>query len=757
MAPLPGAVLAGHVPRVPDRAAGGGVVRNNGAPQAPAARTVQAQHNPELPPQQQRGPGDPRVLPPEPRGGRSAVGPQSRPDDRPPAGATPTARVDELARLTVDRLRAGDRRGALDVLHGQRGGAADEQFPDRFMAALRRDASSRAGGAGADVMLSTMSVAERTMFNAYLRNHGGVSQPEDIVFMAMQGTGTGTRAINDAYADLRARHPEPDGRAYRQAVRDMDHRFLETYRDARGRPESLEADLTQGFWSELGGDDRREYRAARIQAPDAMAVYRAGDSRTFSFADGEVILDRLAANAHRLDEFAGQYGYVADGQEGQGRARLVQMVNDNLRGPQAERARALLGPGTPEERSARYAQLTLRGYLDGNVSRDDAVRTIRTLTTEGAALAGGEFSSRVDRDLQRAVLERGRDAEVRAAITELSYNNSPAGGSAAVAEFERRFTARGGLPELRQFARYLDGLTPESRQAILSANPTIEQRINERYHPPEIRERILRAVRGETDPVDLLRYRQLSLAEDNDVVNATLTLGLADRAAFRQVFEDRYRGQQPSPRFDDALGSLSSDARAQMRLAMTAPTGNNQAQLDRMVTDMRDVFSRERGDAGWAALSRRWTDTFAFSGPVVDDALREVISVARRAGDASARGRLDNSHVQALLSAQARLQRTLGTYTADRADVANATADAALLIVSVATLGAGLTPMAMTRAVAGAALANPVAHGAVQGPNYTAGQAMYHFFAGAGLEVAGIGMGVVGHRAIRGGMSMLRR
>ncbi|HSI03090.1 MAG TPA: hypothetical protein VLC93_01365, partial [Myxococcota bacterium] len=114
-------------------------------------------------------------------------------------------------------------------------------------------------------------------------------------------------------------------------------------------------------------------------------------------------------------------------------------------------------------------------------------------------------------------------------------------------------------------------------------------------------------------------------------------------------------------------------------------------------------------------------------------------------------------HIDALVNAQTRLQRALGTYTADRSDVANNTADAALLIVSVATLGAGLTPMAMTRAVAGAALANPLVHGAVEGPNYTAGQAMYHFFSGAALEVGGIGVGAVGHRALRAGVSVLRR
>ncbi|MEZ0313488.1 MAG: hypothetical protein ACAI38_17095 [Myxococcota bacterium] len=755
MTPLPGTVLAGHVPRVPDKTAGSAVVRNNGGPQ-PQPRVVLAQYTPDLPPQQ-RLPGDPRVTPPEPRGGRSAVGPQSRTDERLPPGSTPTARVEELARLTVDRLRAGDRRGALDAVHGQRGRVGDDQFQERFMTALRREAASRSGGVGADAMLSTMSVAERALFNAYLRNPGGVSQPEDIAFISMQGTGTGTRAINDIYADLRARYPDQDGNAYRQAVRAVDERFLATYGRARGNPESLEADLTRGFWSELGGDDRREYRAARIQSPDAMEVYRAGDSRTFSFANGEVILDRIAANAHRLDEFAAQYGYVADGREGQGRERLEQLVRDNLRGPQAERARALLGQGTPQERSARYAQLTLRGYLDGSVSRDDTVRAIRTLTAQGAPLAGGEFASRVDQDLQRAVVQRGRDGEVRAAITELSYNNSPTSGTAAVAEFERRFTERGGLPDLRNFARYLDALSPDQRRAILAANPNIEQRINERYHPPEIRERILRAVRGETDAVDLLRYRQQSLAEDNDVVNATLALGFADRASLREVFESRYRGQRPSPSYDDAIGSLGSEARAQMRLATAVPRGPERAQLDRMISDMRDVFARERGDAGWAALSRRWTDTFAFSGPVVDDALREVVNAARRAGTANTAGRLDESHIDALVNAQTRLQRALGTYTADRSDVANNTADAALLIVSVATLGAGLTPMAMTRAVAGAALANPLVHGAVEGPNYTAGQAMYHFFSGAALEVGGIGVGAVGHRALRAGVSVLRR
>jgi hypothetical protein len=118
---------------------------------------------------------------------------------------------------------------------------------------------------------------------------------------------------------------------------------------------------------------------------------------------------------------------------------------------------------------------------------------------------------------------------------------------------------------------------------------------------------------------------------------------------------------------------------------------------------------------------------------------------------------LDASHISALVNAQTRLQRSLGTYTRDRSDVANASADAALLLVSVATLGAGLTPMAITRAVAGAALTNPLVHGAVEGPNYTAGQAMYHFFAGGGLGVAGIGMGAAGRRVIRAGMSVTRR
>jgi hypothetical protein len=67
-----------------------------------------------------------------------------------------------------------------------------------------------------------------------------------------------------------------------------------------------------------------------------------------------------------------------------------------------------------------------------------------------------------------------------------------------------------------------------------------------------------------------------------------------------------------------------------MRLALAVPRGPDRAQLEGMIDDMREIFARERGDAGWAALSRRWTDAFAFSGPVVDDALREVITAARR-------------------------------------------------------------------------------------------------------------------------------
>lgn len=662
------------------------------------------------------------------------------------APATSQARINELAQTVVERLRAGDTRGALDRLHGQRGGNEDHEFERRFTAAF----SVKAGRSSA-ALLAKLSEGERALFDAYLRNPSGMSRPEDIAFIAMQGAGTSHRAINDLYDDLRNRHPDPAD--YRRAVAEMDRRFIDRYGAARGNPTSLEADLTDGVWSELGGDDRQRYRAARAQAPDALELWLAGEGRMGT--SSERVLDRLAANVHRLDRLAAEYGYVADGVEGQGVRRLQSMITHELSGHDAARANALIAGGhSPEQRAGRYLELTLEGYLAGRVSRDDAIRAIRTVAnTDDGVLAHGAGAQFVSESIRRRVLEGARDREVSAAVGELSWGSAVDGGAAIVAELDRRLAEGGGRSAQRELGRFLDNLTDDQRNAILAAHPDLERRIDMRFADPAARARLLGAARGELDAVDLLHYAGRELASGGDVLQRVNALGIRDRADFASIYESRYgRGS-----FERAVAELGSEERRALRLALAAPRGVERHQLDDMLGQVRDVMSRERGSAGWTGFSSWFTDRFGFSGPIVDDASREVAAAARAAAAANEAGHLGREHVVRLVNAQRRLEQAMRTYGQDRADIAQSAADAAIIAVSVATLGSGITVAALSRAALAAGVSNTTVNGAVTGPNYTASQATYDFFSAAGLEIGG-GVAFVGARAgARSAWRALRR
>ncbi|MEL6195687.1 MAG: hypothetical protein AAFQ77_01365 [Myxococcota bacterium] len=687
--------------------------------------------------------------------------------DEPPPVAMSQVRVNELAQTVVDLLADGQSIAALDALHGARGGDEDHLFPRRFRAALERVAVQHpilqphdpyspqlSPSEAADAMLNRLSHGERVLFDAYVDNPGGLSRPEDIAFLAVDGVGTGEAVINDIYTDLANRFRSGgqfDRAGYEAAVAEMDRGFLERYGERRGDPDSLDADLTEGYWSELGGADERRYRAARAQSPAALQLWLAGQGRVG--ADENRMLSLMVQNAHRIEEFAAEYGYVADGEEGQGLERLEEMIADELGGVDAERARALLDASVPVmQRAANFANLTLSGVTELEVPVADATRVLRQLTEgESAALDPLAAMSMLDPEALRAVYEfttprdgapvgpayaqlRAEASELNEVVSLLSYGMGTDGGDGLAAQFETRFSRPG---QFHALGSWLDGLNDGDRQELLDAVPDIETQIRDHGYPAAITERLVAAALGEADAADYLHWVTQHTAAENELLPKVLSLGATDRAAFAQRYEERY-GEGS---FERALDNLDSDTARSLRMALTVPTGGSRGELDSMIESMRAIVGDERGNDGWVGASTWFTDTFGFSGPVVDDSLRELSHAAQEAADYFERtGELTPDHVRAMMNAQQRLQQSIVTYDGEREDIAQAASDIAIATTSVFLVGGGVTLLALRNAAALGGTLNVGTHAMIEGPNYTGSEAVYDFFAGAALEVVGLGL-----------------
>ncbi|MEM6558555.1 MAG: hypothetical protein AAF605_02115 [Myxococcota bacterium] len=701
--------------------------------------------------------------------------------DEPPPVAMSQVRVNELAQTVVDRLADGETIAALDALHGARGGDEDHLFPRRFRAALERVAVQNpilqshdpyspqlSPSEASDAMLNRLSNGERILFDAYVDNPGGLSRPEDIAFLAVDGAGTGEAVINDIYTDLANRFRSGgqfDRAGYEAAVAEMDRGFLERYGEQRGDPESFDADLTEGFWSELGGADERRYRAARAQSPAALQLWLAGQGRMGG--DENRMLSLMVQNAHRIEEFAAEYGYVADGEEGQGLERLEAMIDDELGGLDAERALALLDTNIPvAQRAANFANLTLNGVTDLEVSMGDATRVLRQLTEgESPALDPLAAMSMLDAETLAAVHEfttprdgvpsgpayshmRAEASELNEVVSLLAYGLETDGGDGLAAQFETRLSRPG---QFRALGSWLDGLSNEDRQELLDAVPDLETQIRDHGYPTEITERLVAAALGQADAADYLHWVTQHTAAEGELLPKVLSLGATDRAAFAQRYEERY-GERS---FESALDNLDSDTARSLRMALTVPTGGSRGELDSMIESMRAIVGDERGNDGWVGASTWFTDTFGFSGPVVDDSLRELSHSAQEAADYFERtGELTPDHVRAMMNAQQRLQQSIITYDGEREDIAQAASDIAIATTSVFLVGGGVTLLALRNAAALGGTLNVGTHAMIEGPNYTGSEAVYDFFAGAALEVVGMG---VADGAIRGAGTMWSR
>ncbi|MEO1174057.1 MAG: hypothetical protein AAFX94_18720, partial [Myxococcota bacterium] len=120
-------------------------------------------------------------------------------------------------------------------------------------------------------------------------------------------------------------------------------------------------------------------------------------------------------------------------------------------------------------------------------------------------------------------------------------------------------------------------------------------------------------------------------------------------------------------------------------------------------------------------------------------------------------GELQPEHVRAMMNAQRRLQQTLGTYVDEREDLADTAADIAIGVTSIMLVGGGISLVAIRNAALLGGTLNTGSHALIEGPNYSANEAVYDFFAGAAYEVAGVG---IGEGIMRGGgmlWSTLRR
>ncbi|MEL6760644.1 MAG: hypothetical protein AAFP04_09595 [Myxococcota bacterium] len=651
----------------------------------------------------------------------------------------------ELASEVVAALLADDPRRALDLLHGRRGGDEDRHFPGQFRAAFQAESVAQ-GGRGAAAMLASLSDAERVLLNAYIDNPEGRARPEDIAFLAVEGAGTWERGINDIFHDMAARiDPRTDPEGYAAAVTAMEERFAERYSEQRGG-EGLHETLTDGFFRELNDTDSARYRAARIQAPDALALYLTGQGVVG--ADEEGMLSVLERNIGGMEDLAAAYGYVADGEPGAGLERLREAVDDELGDADsldAQRALVLIdGSGDLGQRAIDYLTLTGEAYLEGDVDADAFARSVRNLTGDEGPIDGSTLAFGMEPDLIRRLSEAS-DPSVGEIFQQLSATSELDGEHTLTGEFERLMAS---YPyNYATIRSRLDGLSDDERHTLLEAMPDLRERMLAPFENDPIETaRIEDAIRGGIDAETHAYYMSVASNRASDLARAIEGLSASERADFAGRVDERF-GEGT---FERALDRLSADERRQISLALAVPTGVSGESVDQLVGQIRSILDAERGDEGWVGVSTALNDFFGVSGPVVDDAFRELTAAARdmrAAVDRGVEGEALRPHLMALIHAQMRVQRSIETYDQDREDLANTASNIALIAVAGATLGAGISLTTLAIAAGSAGTAQVSTQGLVRGTDYSSGEAAVDFFSAAALEVAGIG---VGHGVIRG-------
>lgn len=671
-------------------------------------------------------------------------------------GQTPDARINDAARNFVREMRAGNTRAALDAVHGIRMQDGDANFETRMREAIRLAAGGQNDRSGRTMtrILGPMQRGERAMFDAYLQNPGGRARPENIIYAAVAGTGSNVDIVQGVFRDLRAQYPN-DEAGFQRAVEQLDRDYTARYGRQRNVT-SMQQDLTEGFGAQFWGDSRVQVRAASVGAEDAFSMYAASEGTMWS-TNAATVLGALERNAGGMDQFATNYGFAVDGVRNQGIERVNRTIDAELSPSDRARARLLTDTSVPpDERAVRYLNATFRDYLAGSVTSDGVVRSMRNLMADQQQAAAGSTNPLSTTELSRldpalvARMRQARDPQVVGMLAQLDRTRGFTGDQALVGDIRQML--RGGREQNAALLSRLYALTPEQRNLVRTQIPdfsslaqaaTTTRTGRATMFDRPMHQRLIDAVNGNRiDAGTLLTEAAAGRIPLNDALGAIQRLG-AGRGTFAADY-DRTHG---AGAFERTLGRMDNADASTVRMALGRLGGADQRSVETMTNQLRAAFNAHRGNDGWQGLSTWANNQFGFSGPIVDDAMREVVRAGRALGNPPTQ-----DQVVSILRAHNRLRTTMMNYNQEGRDMADRIALAAAVVTMVATggigiagaagVGAGLTMTQVAAFSAFAGTATVGSHAVFEGNNYTADRAFVDLLLSAGGELGGGALGV---------------
>lgn len=301
---------------------------------------------------------------------------------------------------------------------------------------------------------------------------------------------------------------------------------------------------------------------------------------------------------------------------------------------------------------------------------------------------------------------------------------------------------------------FLGSLPPNQRAALASSYPGLELTLRNRFGAdPALRESVFGAMTS-TDPeqptgrlaaaIDFVHWSTsdfVDLTDDRGVLSAIRQVSWDERSSIPAEY-NRVHGEGA---FEEAMDGLDRGTQRAINILISTPSTLDGSEGGLDVTDsaemMRDIVGEARYDTRWARLSANLADSMGRAGPVVDDALRDIILSAQNIEARIADGTLEESHLAEYLQAQRWLERSLVTYGDENEDSAEAISMAVgLTLVTVASFGSA--PLMMIPAAGvGSGLASTSAHAALEGPGYTVEEAIWEFVTVTGRDTAGAGLG----------------
>ena len=744
--------------------------------------------------------GNPVVASLEPPRGMKvgAVGGTTTPE------ATPQSRINEIGRQVVDAILPGNNgmaepQRALDILHGQRR-QNDPDFDRRVIDAIRNDPrmTERASwleavygiqpaqmrttdGARAQIVDRLFQRGDGVLFDAYLNNPGGVSRPEDIARIGVQGMGNDISTIRNLYADILARYPR-DEQGYQAAVRALDAQHA-----AANGGQTLHQRLTDGLFPELGGDDRRSYLAARMgpQADAALRLYNSVEGRMF--ASGEDALKVLSENTHRLAALASDYRALAGRYGGHGRlpdmdgiGRITAAVRGRLSPQERARYDILVDPKrNPEQRARDYVRETLSQYTR-NLVDGESLRYALDMIGNGrpngrppipAAFTPAQMLATMRPELEAAQRHAntggrgpygGTDYVTQGMLQEVIENQRTSGTYTVGAELQVELNAAyGNREKMLAVARRIDLLPPEVRADMarifspqelaryMGRGSLATLRVNGNLHDTSLGRRFADALAGRNnDAAALMRGAALPAhertARPDDVIDALRAMRPSEIANFPRNY---------GPNFERDLAALGSDAQRQIRGMVSLPFSMAPEHRDDAISNIvRNATNAATGEQ--SGLGGALTAAFGRTTPVLNDATRRLVQQAERLrlfdsmSDSERR-----AVVQELVLAHGQFTRALATTASERREVVDNAALITTSIIGVATGWGAITTARIVMAANAVGITAVGTKAALLGDRYTAEDAMFDFITNAGFEAGG----TVAFQGLFSGVARLRR